>query len=161
MWKFYNRAIDINIFYFVSAEENKASHFRQLSQLDRRHNLLTHLHVGTVRAGTEVERVVAKHSFGHISSSWKLWIASIQNHTPAPQRKLQTLRNKTRIHLQARLSEHSGRTNPWQKRRNRLLALLFCPQYTRLRRKRDLMLFLFPELLQIGQYRGNFHTMTC
>lgn len=160
MWKFYNRATDIHIFYFVSAEGNKASHFRQLSQLDHRHNLLTHLHLWTVRAGTEAERAAAKHSLGHIYSSWKLWIASIQNHTPASQRKLQTLRNTARICLQARLSQHSGRTNPWQTEQT-LQALLFCPQYTLLQRKTDLMLSLFPGLLQIGQHRGNFHTVTC
>lgn len=159
MWKFYNRETDIPVFYFVSAEGKKASHFRQLSQLVCSHNLLTHLHFWIVRAGT-AERAAAKHSLGHISSSWKLWIASVQTQTPASQTKLQTLRNKPRICLQARLSQRSGRPNPW-KTQQTLQALLFCPQWTWLWWKRDLMVSLFPELLQIVQHRGNFCTVTC
>jgi len=123
MGKFYIIATDIlipsHIFHFVSAEGNKASHLRQLSQLDHRHKLLTLLHSWAVRIELERERVVEKRSLGHISSSWKLWINSIWNHTPASKGKLQTLRNTSRTHLQVRLSQLSRKTKPQQMRQSR------------------------------------------
>lgn len=76
MGNFYSRATDILIpnhtFHFVSAEGNKASHLRQLPQLDHRQKLLTFLYSWTVRIEMGGERVIAKHSLGHIFSSWKL-----------------------------------------------------------------------------------------